>query len=224
VGERKPAILFFEPSLRFAAYLLDINHRDEAARLEPLEAGENQAAIRQISKTEWDRYPYTVIVVPGAGSDRVTWSISPGAKLRAELAANRYHQGKAPFILVSGGYVHPNQTPFAEAIEMKRVLMNDFGVPAAAVLVDPHARHTTTNMRNAARLMYRYGVPFERKALITTDLDQSAYIESQVFTKRCDDELGYQPHKLLSRTTVFDLEFLPMIESLQIDSIDPLDP
>src|SRR5262249_26233788 len=133
-------------------------------------------------------------------------------------------QGKAPFILVSGGYVHPNQTPFAEAIEMKRVLIQDFGVPAEAILVDPHARHTTTNLRNAARILYRYGVPFERKALIATDVDQSAYIEGQVFAKRCVDELGYAPTRLLARISGFDLEFVPSIESLQIDPADPLDP
>jgi len=216
--------LFFQPSLRFALYLLDINKRDEAGRHEPMEQRENAAAVKQIPSFDWARYPYTVIVVPGAGSDRTTWSLSGAGKQRVEIAARRYRQGKAPLILVSGGYVHPKQTPYAEAVEMKRSLMADFGVPESAILIDPHARHTTTNLRNAARLMYRYGVPFERKALITTDSYQSAYIESEVFVKRNAAELGYQPHKLLLRTSPFDLEFLPMIESLQSDPIDPLDP
>jgi uncharacterized SAM-binding protein YcdF (DUF218 family) len=57
---------------------------------------------------------------------------------------------------------------------MKRSLMADYGVPENAILIDPHARHTTTNMRNTA--------------------------------------------------WPFDQEFLPKIESLQLDSIDSLDP
>jgi hypothetical protein len=46
--------------------------------------------------------------------------------------------------------------------------MSRFGIPANAIIVDPHARHTTTKMRNAARLIYRYGMPFSAKALVTT--------------------------------------------------------
>src|SRR5207244_1867209 len=115
---------------------------------------------------------------------------------------------------------HPNQTPFAEAIEMKKALIAE-GVPADAVLIDPQARHTTTNLRNAARLMFRYVVPFERKALITTDTSQSATIESEAFAKRNAAELGYQPVKVLGRVSPFDLEFLSLIDSLQIDPTDP---
>ena len=107
---------------------------------------------------------------------------------------------------------------------MKRSLIDDFHVPAEAIIVDPHARHTTTNLRNAARLMYRYAIPFDHKALITTDAFQSAYIESDAFLKRCQQELGYQPATILGRVSLFDLEFTPRLESLQIDSMDPLDP
>jgi hypothetical protein len=152
------------------------------------------------------------------------WNLSPMGELRLDLAARRFRERKAPLILVSGGYVHPNQTPYAEAIEMKKALVSKYGVPADAILIDPHARHTTTNMRNAARLMYRYGIPFDRNALVTTDRYQSSYIESEVFVKRCESELGYQPHKIVRRTSAFDLEFVPRIDSLQIDPLDPLDP
>jgi hypothetical protein len=97
------------------------------------------------------------------------------------------------------------------------------GIPAEAIIVDPHARHTTTNMRNAARLFYRYGMPFEKKALVTSDAGQSQYIEGEVFSKRCIVELGYLPYKVVSRTSTFDLEFLPQTDSFQIDPLDPLD-
>ena len=107
---------------------------------------------------------------------------------------------------------------------MKKSLMADFGVPADAILVDPHARHTTTNMRNAARLIYRYGSPYHKKALVTTDPGQSSSIESADFAQRCLRELGYEPQKVLARISKFDLEFLPLIDSLQMDPADPLDP
>jgi len=203
---------------------MDINLRDEAGRFEPMERGENAAAFRKIASTQWSRYPYTVIVVPGAGNDRPGVRLSPGGKMRVELAAKRYRDGKAPFILVSGGFVHPNQTPYAEAIEMKRELMEKYSIPEDAILIDPHARHTTTNIRNAARIMFRYGMPFEATALITTDPGQSASIENSNFETRCLRELGYVPHKLLRRTSAFDLEFVPKLESLQSDPQDPLDP
>jgi hypothetical protein len=219
-----PGAPFFQPSLRFALEVMNLNHRDEAGRLEPMESGENKGALEQIKTTDWQRYPYSAIVVPGAGNDRPGVRISAFGKLRDDIAASRFRQGKAPFIIVSGGFVHPSQTEYAEALEMKHDLIARLGIPATAIVVDPHARHTTTNMRNAARLLYRDGMPFEKKALVTSDAGQSQYIEGDVFSKRCITELGYLPYKIVSRTSPFDLEFLPQIDSLQIDPSDPLDP
>jgi hypothetical protein len=216
--------LFFQPALRFALGLMDLNHRDEAGRFEPMEKGENAAAFRKIKSTDWKQYPYSVIVVPGAGNDRPDVRLSPFGKLRDELAAKRYREGKAPVILVSGGFVHPVQTPYSEAIEMKHELMEKYSIPEEAILVDPHARHTTTNLRNAARIMFRYGMPFQAKALITTDPGQSGSIESPAFNERCRKEIGYVPHTLLSRISPFDLEWTPKIDSLQADWQDLLDP
>lgn len=216
--------LFFDPALRFALYLLEANGRDEAARLEPLEKGENAACIARIPSISWRRFPYSVIVVPGAGPDRPAVNLSPSGKMRLILAAKRFREGKAPIILVSGGYVHPVQTPFSEAVEMKKYLIGKLGVSAGAILIDPQARHTTTNLRNAARQIYRYGIPFDKVALITTDTDQSRYIEGSVFADRCMKELGYKPYQLGARISPFDLEWRPVIDSLQADSRDPLDP
>ena len=215
---------FFGLPLELALHLLEINMRDEAGRHEPMELKDNAAAVRYIRTIAWDQFPYSVIVVPGSGTDRLTWKISGASKLRAELAARRFREKKAPLILVSGGYVHPNQTPYSEGIEMKKYLVENLGIPAEVVIVDPHARHTTTNMRNAARLMYRYGIPFEKKALVTTDSSQSASMESLEFGRRCVRELGYEPQRILGRISAFDLEFLPVIAALHIDPLDPLDP
>jgi hypothetical protein len=222
--DRASMKFFFSPALRFALEAMWLNHRDEAGRYEPMESGENAAAFAQAKRTDWSRYPYSAIVAPGAGNDRPGVRLSASGKLRDEIVAKRFREGKAPFVIVSGGHVHPSQTEYAEAIEMKRDLMTRFGIPASAIIVDPHARHTTTNMRNAARLMYRYGFPFEMKALVSTDPSQSAYIEGKTFEQRCLDELGYVPYRLHGRTSLFDLEFVPLVESLQADPLDPLDP
>ncbi len=222
--DRSNLNLFFQPSLRFALGLADNNSRDEAGRLEPLEAGENAAAYGKIATAEWAKYPFTVIVVLGSGTDRPNLAMSPYGKMRTALAAKRWREGKAPFILVSGGYVHPMQTPYCEALEMKKALIRDYGIPAEAILIDPHARHTTTNIRNAARLIFRYGIPVNRPALITTDNGHSASVEAPAFKTRCLAELGYEPYRELKRYSVFDLEFLPNVEALQLDPADPLDP
>src|ERR1051326_5469253 len=45
--------LFFEPTLDFALKLLEINRRDEAGRYEPLERGENKAAVQNLKNIRW---------------------------------------------------------------------------------------------------------------------------------------------------------------------------
>jgi DUF218 domain len=216
--------LFFEPSLTAALQLLALNHRDEAARLEPMESSVNQAALRSIPAIRWSSYAYSVIVVPGAGPADPNVALSDAGRWRTALAAEEYHAGKAPFVLLSGGYVHPSQTQFAEAIEMKKALLHDYHVPEEAILVDPHARHTTTNMRNAAREIYRYNIPMSKPALVVSDPAQITYIEGQPFADRCMKELGYVPYQLVKRASDTSLVFLPMIDSLQQDPLDPLDP
>lgn len=222
--QRQAYTVFYAPSLDFARRLLDINRRDEAGRFEPLHDGENAAARRRVPGIDWSKYEYAAIVVPGAGPDRPDVALDPWAKLRLELAVARWQQGRAPFLIVSGGYVHPNQTPFNEALEMKRALVRDFGVPPEAIFIDPHARHTTTNLRNASRLVLRYGLPADRTLLITTDQSQSAYISGKEFHDRCVRELGYQPGVVGKRLSPFDLEFVVSAASLHADSRDPLDP
>jgi hypothetical protein len=216
--------IFFDPSLKAALHLLSLNHRDEAGRLEPMEATVNEAAVKAIPSTPWESYSYSVIVVPGAGPGDPNIALSDAGRRRTALAAEAYHAGKAPFILVSGGYVHPSQTRFAEAIEMKKALLEDYHVPEAAILVDPHARHTTTNMRDAAREMYRYNMPMNKAALVVSDAAQIGYIAGRPFADRCLKELGYLPYQIVNRPSDTSLVFLPMAESLQQDPLDPLDP
>ncbi len=222
--QRDRLTTFYAPALGFARRLLDANRRDEAGRFEPLHTGENAAALRRVASVRWADHPYTAILVPGAGAERPDIALSPWAKLRLELAVARFQAGRAPFIIVSGGNVHPNQTPFNEALEMKRVLVRDFGVPADAVIIEPHARHTTTNLRNAARLAIRYGLPPDAPMLITTDDGQSAYISGTEFHDRCLREIGHLPGALGRRLSAFDQEFTPSPRALHADASDPLDP
>lgn len=218
--------LFFQPSLSYVLTLLDMNNRDEAARHEPMEYLENQKALDYIPTIDWSKYPYAVIMQPGHGPDIEDIPLSPMGKFRVKLVAERYHQGLAPLIILSGGYVHPFQTPFAEATEMKKALMEQYGVPERAIIIEPHARHTTTNFRNAARLMYRYGIPTDKMSLCTSTYDQIRYITDPVwrFTERNRKELGYLPYELFKKISSHDVEFKPTMMSLHADPLDPLDP
>lgn len=215
---------FFEPALDISLELLQLNHRDEAAREEPMETGVNQAAVSEISKVPWQKYQYSVIVIPGEGPSDPNVSLDPAGRKRIELAVEAFRGGKAPIVLPSGGYVHPSQTRYAEALEMKKALVNDFKVPESNVIVDPHARHTTTNVRNAVREIYRYGIPSDKAALIISDSAQIGYIASQGFADRCLKELGYLPFRIISRPTDTSIVFMPDERSLEQDPLDPLDP
>lgn len=216
----------YQLALRFALTMLDMNNRDEAARHEPMEYFENRKALEYIPHINWANYKYAVIMQPGHGPDIPNIPLSPMGKLRVKLVAERYHQGWAPLIILSGGYVHPFQTPFAEAIEMKKALMADYGVPERAIIIEPHARHTTTNFRNAARLMYRYGIPTDKVSVCTSTFDQVRYITDPVwqFNERNMKELGYLPYAFLKKISAHDVEFKPVITSLHADPLDPLDP
>jgi hypothetical protein len=107
---------------------------------------------------------------------------------------------------------------------MKRSLIRDFGIAEDAIIIDPHARHTTTNIRNAARLIFRYGIPADRPALITTQQYHLDSVDSIAFDDRNARELGYRPYLSKQRLSRFELEWLPNVTSLHADPLDPLDP
>lgn len=217
--------LFYQPSLFIALQLMDLNDRDEAARFEPLEAGENKAAFAAVQLTDWSKYKYATIVVPGEGPELTTVALDPMGRMRCNLAADRYRKGLAPFIIVSGGFVHPFQTPYAEAFEMKKYLLTQ-GIPESAIIIEPHARHTTTNLRNANRLMIRYGIPITTPSVIVSTKSQIDYIDlpQYRFEQRNLHELGYLPYKEKQRVGTHEVSYYPVMESLHMDPYDPLDP
>ena len=213
---------FFEPSLKLALGLLFDNYRDEAARFEPLDST-NEASYRLVRHIHWDAYPYSVIMIPGEGPEN-NRNISIMGMHRCELGAEQYRAGKAPFIVVSGGYVHPFQTPYCEADQMKKYLVDQLGIPASAVILEPHARHTTTNIRNTNRILYRQGFPVDKPVLCTSTPTQIDYILETSFSDRNQQYLKYVPYSRIKRLDAFNLEYYPVKASLQMDAIDPLDP
>ncbi|WP_209444305.1 YdcF family protein [Pedobacter borealis] len=215
--------LFFEPAMLFALEALELNERREAADYEPMAKGINLAAINQIKKTDWKKYPYSVILVPGAGPEEKDVALSAGGMIRCRLAALQYQKGMAPFIVVSGGRVHPYKTKFSEAYEMKKFLIEVLQISESAIIMEPHARHTTTNLRNCARLMFRYGMPLDKPGLACTVKSQS-YNITNLLPERCKKELGYYPYKNGKRLSDTESEFYLNTTSLQIDFDEPLDP
>nr|GFD14350.1 hypothetical protein [Tanacetum cinerariifolium] len=85
--------------LQAALGALRLNDRDEAARYEPLTGGLNAAPTAAVTRTDWARYPYTVILVPGSGPEQPGVALDSAGAQRCRLAAARYRAGQAPFIV-----------------------------------------------------------------------------------------------------------------------------
>lgn len=216
--------VFYQPSLAVAMQLMDANDRDEPARHEPMEQRDNQKAYTSVKPTPWHNYKYAAIIVPGNGPELATTPLSPLNKMRLDMVAGRYRKGWAPFIVLSGGYCYPFRGPYAEAVEMKKYLMQKFTIPEAAIIIDPHARHTTTNFRNANRLMMRYGLPMGKQCVFVTTQSQTDYVMNAAFDERNRRELGYLPYRDKKRVSPHDIEFYPTPDCLHMDPYDPLDP
>jgi hypothetical protein len=106
---------FFQIPLNAALHFIEMNERDQAADYEPMEQGENKAAFDRLPTIKWASYPYTVIGIPGAGPDEPAVALSAEGMIRCRLAAIQYQKGLAPFIVTSGGKVHPYKTKYCEA-------------------------------------------------------------------------------------------------------------
>jgi len=112
---------------------------------------------------------------------------------RVKWAAELYHEGKAPFIMVSGADVWPKGTDYTEAELMRDWLTGKLKsdkhgikdpISVNKILVDGYARHSTTNLRNAYRYMEQYGMT---NALIVTDpkiFGQAEYFAGTVRSNR----------------------------------------
>lgn len=218
--------VFYRPFLYVALGLMRADDRDEPVRHEPLPVTLNAAVLRKIPGTQWKSYRYSAILLLGSGPAVADEALSAVGRVRADSAAWCYNKRLAPFIIVSGGYVHPDHTRFSEAVEMKRYLVAHHHIPASAIITEPYARHTTTNIRNANRLIYRYHILVSKPVLVVSSPFHIAIITSadHSFDNRNLRELGYLPYKQMVLVSPSEASYFPEITSLQINPSDPLDP
>lgn len=209
---------------RYAAGLLMINERADAGAYRPLLGGDNAPTVRAIASTDWTGQRHTALLVFGHGPEDAQSRTGVMGHIRLRIAADMFARRLAPFIIVSGGNVHPNRTPFNEAVEMRRLLIEQFGVPADRILIEPHARHTTTNLRNTARLLLSAGFPVDRSALVVSDHLTIRYIAGAELTARNLREMGVQPGRLAPGPDPFSLLFTPDPAAFHVEVLDPLDP
>lgn len=183
---------------------------------------------------DWDRFEHRVLVVPGytpLDTRVATPGVHPVTRRRLEMAAEDLRANKAPFLLLSGGNVYPRGTPFYEAIEMKSAVRS-MGIDDDRILVEARARHTTTNLRNAGRMMRALGIP--RAVLVTKGggiggsdfFGQDFYLANptlSTFHSRCERELGYRVGELEG---IGDgrILFTPSPDVDRLSFRDPLDP
>lgn len=107
---------------------------------------------------------------------------------------------------------------------MKRYLIEEEGIPEAAIFAEPHARHTTTNIRNAVRIMLSAGFPEEKPALIASSGFQLNYIERESFSRLCKKMMLSVPFRPGNRINNNELEFYPLPEAFHVNPVDPMDP
>ncbi len=211
-------------SLSLALALLDANDKNAAAAFEPLDQRYNAAAIERARTIDWGRYRYTAILVLGVGPEDIVTPLSAKGKVNVRMAADYYAQGLAPFLIVSGGAVHPRDTPHVEAVEMRRALIERYGIPPEAIVLEPYARHTTTNIRNATRRLIAIAAPLDRDMLVVSNAPHIDAVASPAFVERNRRELGYQPATADGQIAPTAVAMRPSRDSLRVDPADPLDP
>jgi DUF218 domain len=197
----------------------------EASRLGIDVEHENAAAFAEATTLAFKHeMPFDALLVPGytpLDLKEPQPGVHPIGKERLLRAVRDYERDVAPFIVLSGGNVHPENTPYNEAIEMKRFL-TDGGFPASRIFVEPCARHSHTNLRNSARLMLSAGL---LRGLIVTSYDQAYYMANgrmSTFKSRQRNDFGF----ITGRLSTWDpqhVAFVPAAASFTRGQ-DPLDP
>lgn len=219
----KKSNVFFRFSKDIAIAILQLNDRDEAIRFYPL-SKVNQEAYTYIPTIKWEDYSYSGVLVLGIGPKNNGIALSEGGKRNCRMGVKLYRDKKTPLIVVSGGYVHPYGTPFCEAEQMKIYLMDSLGIPEKAVIMEPHARHTTTNIRNTNRIFLRHGVPGNLPIILASNKRHMDYIVSDRFRKVYLRDIGFVTHSRLSRISDTTASYYPTMSSFQINTTEPLDP
>lgn len=165
----------------------------------------------------------SVVVVPGF---MPMWAREPRrlhgiARRRVDAAMGEARARGIPWLLMTGGAVYPEGTPFVEAEEMAGHAARA-GWPVDRIAIEGAARHTETNLRNAGRLMLERGWPCAR---IVTDPGQWSYLgypDAFGFRARTHRALGHWPWRL-ERRSLGRLRFWPDVR-VRRPGPDPLDP
>ncbi|MBT3981711.1 MAG: YdcF family protein [Bacteriovoracaceae bacterium] len=167
---------------------------------------------------------FPAFVIPGYTPLKAKTGIILHKKAKKRLAGayKSYLKNGGGVFIVSGGNVHPDLTPYNEAMEMKRYLMEQLQVSEEMIVIEPYARHSTTNIRNVGRFLLSHGLG---RALIVSSIDQSFYFSFphiSSFNSRSRRELGYLVGKLKSGGYNRS-QFFPDKINFTVGS-DPLDP
>lgn len=190
----------------------------------------NRPALLELRGSATTARKYDLLIVPGYTPVDAAAPIAlddlPPARQRLTLALQQFESGVAPFFFLTGGSVHPPGTPLNEALMMRTFLLAQ-GVPENRILVDPHARHSTTNIRNAGRLIL---AEKRTSALIVTGFERSIFAQDfyfshdtlSTFDARCKKTLG---HSVGTLSGVADhlIAYTPVPEVATPNWQDPLD-
>ena len=210
----------------FDALLSDLAHARPSFDEDRL----NEAALNTLYESPADEYHFDALIVPGFTPVRTSRPLGvrdlPAAQHRLDLALKLLRHATAPIVLVSGGCVHPAGTPINEALSMREYLIEE-GCDPSSIVVEPYARHTTTNLRNAGRLMLRHHLS---RALIITGFEAPLFSQAfylghpnlSTFLLRCLAELGYSVGSLHA-IDEHRILFRPAAACLTPDDRDPLD-
>ncbi len=164
----------------------------------------NEAALETLRDSDPEDYDFDALIVPGytplGALEPLGVRDIPAAQKRLDLALRLYRCATAPVIIVSGGSVYPPGSPINEALSMREYLLEE-GCDESALLIEPYARHTPTNLRNSGRILRRAG---RLRGLIVTGFDNPAFSQAfylsnptlSTFRERCRRELGYFPGEL----------------------------
>ena len=214
----------FDLSLMTCRAILQANGRENTPILfEPYATVGNACAMDALRTMNWANYSYGVILCPGAGPDNYATALTSSSKDRCNYAINEYKAKRAPFIMVSGGKVHPAKTNYCEAYEMKKYLMSQ-GIPESAIIMEPQARHTPTNFRNCARIMFRAGMPVDKPCVAVCEHAPLVKFYDGTLQARFTSELGYQAVTFGKELNNNCVEFSINPMSLTIGVNDTLDP
>lgn len=112
--------------------------------------------------------PAMVVLGGGVAGASPPWRPDPDLRAGADRvwhAARLFHAGKAPLVVLSGGYMSTGSQSEAGAMQ---ALLQDLGVPEAAILQESSSYNTQTNAQYTARLLSERGI--DSAILVTSAL------------------------------------------------------